>query len=139
MPGPLIARMPKSRCSIAGPAGMLGIARGTKVVRMESVVRHQNHRHIVAGISQERSEHLVVELVGHRDDVLIEVEVLLRDLFLLRRMITHEPMTEVVDRVVIDGEEIPRLILDQPGRGRVDADAFARWSEASPKSRRILV
>ena len=97
---------------------------GTEVVRVEPVVRHQDDRHVVADISQEHPQHLVVELIGDRDDVLIEVEVLLLDLFLLRRMITHEPMTEVVNRVVIDGEEIPRLILDQPGRGRVDADAF---------------
>ena len=138
MPGPLIARMPKSRCSIAGPAGMLGIARGR---RWSGWNPWSDIRMTVTSsptFCRSTAEHLVVELVGHRDDVLIEVEVLLPDPFLLRRMITHEPVTEVVDRVVIDGEEVPRLVLDQPGRGRVDADAFGDRSRRVAESRGSL-
>ncbi len=39
-------------------------------------------------------------------------------------MIPHEPVAEVIDRVVVDREEIPRLIVQQPGGGGMDAHAF---------------
>ncbi len=49
-------------------------------------------------------------------------------------MILHEAVTEVVDGIVIDGEEIPRLVLDEPRRGRVDGralgDGFAERRKA---------
>jgi hypothetical protein len=41
-------------------------------------------------------------------------------------MVLHEAVAEVVDGVVIDGEEIPGLVVDQPRGRRVDADALAQ-------------
>ena len=39
-------------------------------------------------------------------------------------MVPHEPVAEVIDRVVVDREEIPRLVVQQPGGGGMDAHAF---------------
>ena len=39
-------------------------------------------------------------------------------------MVLHEAVAEVIDRVVVDREEIPRLVIQQPSRGGMDAHAF---------------
>ena len=38
----------------------------------------------------------------------------------------HEPVAEVIDAVVIDGQEIPRLILQNPGSGVVDGTVLGQ-------------
>ena len=58
------------------------------------------------------------------NDVLVELEVLLRNPLLARRMVPHEAMAEMVDRVVVDGHEVPRLQLHDSRRGGVDGGAL---------------
>ncbi len=39
-------------------------------------------------------------------------------------MVPHEAVAEVIDRIEVDREEIPRLVIQQPDGGGMDAHAF---------------
>ena len=41
-------------------------------------------------------------------------------------MVPHEPVAEVIDRIEINREEIPRLVVKQPSSGGMDAHAFGQ-------------
>jgi len=56
-------------------------------------------------------------------DPLIELEVRFRNVILPGRMVFHEPVTEVVDRIEIHRHEIPRFLPHQKGGGRLDVGA----------------
>ncbi len=93
---------------------------------MEAVIRHQNDRGVVPGFLQQGAQHLVVELVSHRDHVVIKLEVALRDPRLARRMVAHERVAEVIDGFEVDREEIPRLVVQQPERRRTECSCIPR-------------
>ena len=99
---------------------------GPQMVGMETMVRHQDHVDILAGVAQERAQHLVVELVAGRHDVFVDLEIGFRNAFLPWRMVAHEPMAEMVDRVIVNREEVPFPVLQQPGCGGVHTHAFAQ-------------
>ena len=83
------------------------------------MIRTENHRGLRPHHLQQPAEHHVVIAVSARDHVLVHLVILVRDRGVhLRRMVVHEAVAEVVDGVVVDGREVPRLVLDQPrGRG----------------------
>jgi len=39
-------------------------------------------------------------------------------------MVLHEPVAEVIDRVVVNRKKIPRLVVQQPIGGGIDAHAL---------------
>ena len=99
------------------------------MVRMEAMIRHQNHGGAVTGFPQQFPQHLVVKLVCHRDYTMVQVEVAFADPWQLWRMVPHECMAEVIDGFVVDREEIPRLVVQQPGGRGMDAHAFRERPE----------
>jgi len=103
---------------------------------MEAVIRHENDGGAVAGFLHQGSQHLIVELVRHRDHVVVQLEVALPDPRLPGWMVLHKPVAEVIDCVIVDGEEIPRLVVDQPQRGGLHAPAFR---ERPQEQRQALV
>ena len=106
------------------PGGNIGNGRGAQVIRMKAMIRHENHGGVLAGFFEQRPQHLVVKLVSHRDHVVVQLEVALADPGLPRRMVSHEAVAEVIDRIEVDREEIPRLVIQQPNGGGLDAHAF---------------
>ena len=90
------------------------------------MVGHENHGGVRAGFIEQRAEHLIVQQVGLIYDVAVELEIALGDPSLARRMILHKAVGEMVDGVVVDGKEIPRLVFDQPSGGRMNGNAFAQ-------------
>src|ERR1022692_2118926 len=75
---------------------------------MEAMIRHENDGGIFAGFLQQSPQHPIVELVRHRDHVVVQFEVAFPDPGLPRRMVLHEAVAEVIVRVEVDREEIPR-------------------------------
>ena len=94
------------------------------MIRMEAMIRHENHGSVIARFIEQRSQHLIVELVRHRYHVVVQLKVAFADPTLPRRMILHEPVAEMIDRFVVDRKKIPWLIFHEPHRGRLHAHAF---------------
>ena len=91
---------------------------------MEAMIGQENHRGFRAGQVQEHAEHHVMVAVAALDHALVNLEVFFRHLLAPRRIIVHEGVREVIDRVEVHRHEIPRLHLHQ-GRGRrLDRGAF---------------
>jgi hypothetical protein len=90
------------------------------MVRVESVVTHENHGGVLIREGQQRPQHGIVVAIGIVDHVLINRKVLLRDPWQTRRMPAHEGVPEVVDAAVINRREIPRLRRQQFRGGSVD-------------------
>ena len=111
---------------LGGARGLVRDHRRAKVVRMETVVGDQHHGRVVVRVLQQLLEHHVVEDVPGVDDVPVDPEVVVADLLLLRRAILHEAVAVVVDRVVVDGREVPVLVLEEMGGGGVDGGALGR-------------
>src|SRR5579863_7102326 len=106
------------------PRGNVGNGCRTQMIRMEAMVRHQNDVSIGTRLLEQISQHSIVELIRHRDHVVIQLEITLRDPTLPRRMVAHETVTEMIDRVVVNREEIPGLMVQQPGGGGMHAHAL---------------
>jgi len=104
-----------------------GLARDVaqaQVVRVEAMVGHQDDGGVVAGQVQQGAEHRIMIEVAHFHAVVEDAEVPVIHLRPLRRVVFHERVAEVVDGVVIDAHQVPRLVLDQRGGGGVDAGAI---------------
>src|ERR1022692_2095696 len=97
---------------------------------MEAMIRHENDGGIFAGFLQQSPQHPIVELVRHRDHVVVQFEVAFPDPGLPRRMVLHEAVAEVIDRVEVDREEIPRLVVHQPHRSGMHAHTFRQRPHA---------
>ena len=110
-----------------------------QVIGMEAVVRHQNHRRLRPRHFHERVEHHVVVAVAGLDDAAIQLEVALVDVLLPRRMVTHEAVAEVIDRVEVHRHEVPRPVLHQPRGHRVDARAFGQNLSARSETMVLLL
>ena len=89
----------------------------TQMIGMETVVRHKNDCSIVARESEKRAKHHVVVAVSSLQAVLENAEVPVVDVILFRRVIPHEGVAEVVNRVVINSHKVPWLALDKRSRG----------------------
>jgi hypothetical protein len=62
------------------PGGDVRNRSGAQMVGMEAVVRHEDHPHIVASAPQQRSQHLVVELICGRNHAAVEFEIALAEI-----------------------------------------------------------
>ena len=109
---------------LRGGAG--GLARDVaqaQVVRVETVVGHQDHGGVLAGQIEQAAEHGVVKNIAHFHAVVEDPEIPVAHLRPLRRVVLHEGVAEVVDGIVVNAHQVPRLVLDQRGGGGVDAGA----------------
>ena len=68
-------------------------------------VRQAGRRMTIVLDDSRRQNALSTEMVG-------EIEIALGDPRLPRWMIAHEAMAEVIDRIEIDSEEVPRFVLE---------------------------
>ena len=103
-----------------------GLARDiaqAQIVRVEAVVGHEDDGGVLPGEVQEGAEHGVVVKIAHFHAVVEDLVVPVIHLRPLRRVVFHEGVTEVVDGVVVNAHQVPRLVLDQGGGGGVDAGA----------------
>ena len=91
------------------------------MIRMKAVIRHKNHRRILARLVQQRPQHLILKLIRHRYYVVIQLEIALPDPGLPGRVIAHERMTEMIDGIEVNREKIPRLVFSKPKRGGLHA------------------
>ena len=71
------------------------------------MIRAQNDRCAFTGEIHQGPEHQVMEAVGAFDDVFVQVEIRLGDLWQPWWVVFHEAVTKMVDGVVVDGCEIP--------------------------------
>src|SRR6266566_10166126 len=84
------------------------------------MVGHEDDGGLHPGESEERAKHHVVVKVSSFQTVLKNTEIPVVDVVLFWRMIPHEGVAEVVDRVVINSHEVPPLVLNEPSRGRMN-------------------
>ena len=98
----------------------------TQVSTVESMVRNEDHRDVVASEVEEHAEHHVVETIAALHHSSVELETARVHALHSGRMVTHERVGEVVDPVVVHGHEVPGLELHKRGRGRVRAGALAQ-------------
>ena len=122
MPGPLARRTPW----LAVPDGDAGgDSRGelrAQVIGMEAVIGNEDDGGVRPGFLQEGLEHHVVGAVGGVHDVLVDLEVLIRDAFHPGRMVVHEVVGDFIHGAVVDGHEVPfRIAVHEVGGGGVDA------------------
>ena len=85
------------------------------------MIRHENNRGFFASQMEQRAEHHVVEAVATFDHAAVDFKVLFLDPRLPRRVVLHETMAKVVDPVVVDRHEVPRLELHQRRGSSMDA------------------
>ena len=91
-----------------------------QVIAVKPVIGHQHDRRVRTGEVDQPLQHHVVGTVGAIDDVLIHLEIRLRDARHLGRMVVHEKMADLIDRPEIDRHEIPlRIALHQVTGGRL--------------------
>ena len=107
-----------------GAGGFDGNVTGPEMIRMKTVIAHQDHVRLVIGEFQQSAQHRVMVAVGVCDDVLKDCEILLGDPGQPRGMIPHEGVAEMVNATVINRGEIPRLGAEQLGRHGVDRHSF---------------
>ena len=94
-----------------------------QVVRVEAVVRHEDDGGVLPGQVQQGAEHGVVVKVAHFHAVVEDAVIPVIHLRPLRRVVSHEGVPEVVDGIVVNAHQVPRLVLDQGGGGGVNAGA----------------
>ena len=94
------------------------------MVAVEAVVRHDQHGHVLARQRQQSSEQRIVQAISSVDHFAVKLEVRVVETRHLRRVERHEIMANPVCRTVIDGGEIPRLVLQQISRRRVDGETL---------------
>ena len=83
---------------------------------MKAVIGAENDGGVGPGQLEQSFQHHVMKAISPIHDILVDFELVVGNARHLRRMEVHEAMTEVVDPVVIHGEEIPFLVLQNPGR-----------------------
>src|SRR3974390_886554 len=87
------------------------------MIRMETVIGNQHHRSVRASQFEQRLKHHVVKTVSSVNDVFVYLKLVLWNARDARWMVVHEPVTEVIDAVVVHRQEIPGLVLQNPGGG----------------------
>ena len=95
-----------------------------QMVRMKPVVRHQQHRHILPSQMQQHPQHHVVKPIPSLNHPTVPLEILLTNPFLPRRMVLHESMTKMINRIKIHPHEIPRLLPQQKRRRSLHVPAI---------------
>ena len=90
---------------------------GAEVIWVEAVVRDEDDRGILSRQGHEGSQHQVVVKVAAFHHPLEEFEIRFIHSLSPGGMVVHETVAEVIDPVVVDPQEIPRLQLHE-GRGR---------------------
>src|SRR4029453_10214793 len=81
----------------------------TQVIGMKTVVGHENDSGIRPGELQKSAEHHVVVAVSAFEAIVENAEVPVLDVGLFGRMIPHESVAEMVDRVEVNSHEVPRF------------------------------
>ena len=101
---------------------------GSQVVWMESVVGNQHHRRVFIDQFEQTPQHHVVIDVSRCHDMLIHLKIMVFDMLLLRRVVLHEPMTKVINGVVVDRCKIPLLFFQQLSRRGMNRCALGQHS-----------
>ena len=94
------------------------------MIWVKTVIGHEDDGCLLPGEPEKRAEHHVVVAVSAFETIVENAEVPVIDVVLFGRVIPHEGVAEVVDGVVVNSHEIPRLALDQRGRGGVNGGAI---------------
>ena len=101
---------------------------GPEMVRMKAMVGEKEHGGAFFGcgvrFGDQRSEHLVMQLIAGLQHMLVEGEIVFGDGGSARRVEPHERVAEVIDRVKVDGAQIPGLAVHQPRGSGVDVGAL---------------
>ena len=88
------------------------------------MVGHENDGCILPGEPEKGAKHHVVVAISAFEAIVENAEVPVIDVVLFWRVIPHEGVAEVVDGVVVNSHEVPRLVLDERGRGGVNGGAI---------------
>ena len=112
--------MPYCRCHAAARCGACHVAElktgpDTGALRpgFEAMVRAKDDSCLGAGQLEQTLQHHVVKAVGAFNDTFEKGEVFFLDPLQFGRVIGHEGVAKMVDAIVIDSGEIPRLCLHQ--------------------------
>ena len=97
---------------------------GTQVVGMKPVIGHQDDCGIFIGTGDQPLQNIVVIDVRVVNNVVVNFEVSFRYHLLARRVVFHEAMAEVINRVEIHGGKIPILGRQQGGRSAMGGYAL---------------
>ena len=131
-----------------GPRRDLRDRDGPEVVGVEAVVGEQDDRRLGPDPLKQVPEHEVVEAVDGLDGAPVEPVVGLAHVGHPGRVVLHEPVPDVVDRVEVDGREVPRLVVHEVRRRRLDAGGIGedlareddarvvRWSTSRGRNER---
>src|ERR1700691_1971145 len=97
------------------------------MIGMKAMIRDQQHRSIWSSQIQKCLQHHVVKTIGSIYDIFVDFELIFRNSFHARWMEIHESVTEVVDAVVIDRQEVPRFVLQDPGGSVMDGAILRQY------------
>src|SRR5258708_652780 len=104
-----------------GGAGRFsGNSARTQMIGMEPVIGDQPDGGLWPGQREQPGKKHVRTAVPAVNDILVHLKLMFWNAIHARRVIVHEGVTEVIDAVVIDGQEIPVLILQNPSSGIVN-------------------
>jgi len=73
---------------------------------------------------QQTPEHQVVKAVAAGDHVFVQLERILGHAVQARRVVLHEAVAVVIDRRIVDGGEVLRVLLERERGGGVNVDGF---------------
>src|ERR1044071_174881 len=95
-----------------------------EMVRMKSVVTHENDSGILVCQLEQGAQHGVMITVAIGDDVLVNGKILFGHGGRLGGRVPHEGMPEVIDAAIINGCKIPGLIREQLSGDGVNGHGF---------------
>jgi hypothetical protein len=96
----------------------------TQVIGVKAMIGHEDDGSLVAGEPENGAEHHVVVAVSPFEAIVENPEIPVIDVVLLGRAIPHEGVAKVVDSIVVNSHEIPRLFLDECGSSGVNGCAI---------------
>ena len=99
------------------------------------MVGEQEHRGLRTGQIEEASQQHVVEAVHVRDHGPESPGVVRIDVLHGRWMIFHEAVAEVVDRVVVHGQQVPVVSGSEESGGVLDAGTLGQLVRQKPEPR----
>ena len=101
---------------------------GPQVVGVKAVIGEEEHGRAVIGSGvrfvDQGAEHPILKLIAGLQHGLVMGEVIFRDAGRSRRIELHEGVAKVIDRIEVDGAQIPRFAVHQACGGGVDVGAF---------------
>ena len=124
---------------VGGTRRFVGQILRSQVVRVETMIRDDHDRGVIARELDHRAEHHVVKLVCAVHHVLVSLVVVGRDPVETGRVVLHESMAEVIDAVVVHRHEIPGLQLHHRGRGGVNARSLRQYLGNLPEARILFL